>query len=196
MGLRYVYWVMMLCFGVVFSQDDITPITDTSLSLPQAPQPVQKSRAMQAQESYRNYLKILEHEGTYFLFYHSFTPIKDSLRPFLEQNELKFQLSAKLPLWRGAFWSKGTLFLVTRRQCGFSGLTSSILVLCAIQIISQVFFIPILQVGNLWGILRLSCDLDSCIIVMELAEKNAIDKVLAHLCLKIVSHARLPTALC
>ncbi len=112
MGLRYVYRVMMLCFGVVFSQDDIAPITDTdtSLSLPQAPQPIQKSRAMQAQESYRNYLKILEHDGTYFLFHHSFTPIKDSLRPFLEQNELKFQLSAKLPLWRGAFWSKGTLF--------------------------------------------------------------------------------------
>lgn len=65
-----------------------------------------KERAQKAQDSYKYYMQIFEHEGTYFLFYHSFTPVWG----INDRNELKFQLSAKIPIWRGAFWSKGSLF--------------------------------------------------------------------------------------
>ena len=65
-----------------------------------------KERAQKAQNSYKYYMQIFEHEGTYFLFYHSFTPVWG----INDRNELKFQLSAKIPIWRGAFWSKGSLF--------------------------------------------------------------------------------------
>ena len=65
-----------------------------------------KERSQKAQNSYKYYMQIFEHEGTYFLFYHSFTPVWG----INDNNELKFQLSAKIPIWRGAFWSKGSLF--------------------------------------------------------------------------------------
>lgn len=65
-----------------------------------------KERAQKAQDSYKYYMQIFEHEGTYFLFYHSFTPVWG----INDRNELKFQLSAKIPIWRGAFWSRGSLF--------------------------------------------------------------------------------------
>lgn len=65
-----------------------------------------KERAKKAQNAYKYYMQIFEHEGTYFLFYHSFTPVWG----VNDNNELKFQLSAKIPIWRGAFWSKGSLF--------------------------------------------------------------------------------------
>ncbi|MGX3045188.1 phospholipase A [Helicobacter sp. T3_23-1056] len=65
-----------------------------------------KERAKKAQNAYKYYMQIFEHEGTYFLFYHSFTPVWG----INDNNELKFQLSAKIPIWRGAFWSKGSLF--------------------------------------------------------------------------------------
>ncbi|MGX2971711.1 phospholipase A [Helicobacter sp. T3_23-1059] len=65
-----------------------------------------KERSQKAQNAYKYYMQIFEHEGTYFLFYHSFTPVWG----INDNNELKFQLSAKIPIWRGAFWSKGSLF--------------------------------------------------------------------------------------
>ncbi|STQ85314.1 phospholipase [Helicobacter muridarum] len=65
-------------------------------------------RVAEAEKSYENYLKLLEHEGTYMIYYYSFQPhgIYGGNIP----GELKFQLSIKLPIWRGAFWTKGTLF--------------------------------------------------------------------------------------
>ncbi|RDU61464.1 phospholipase [Helicobacter sp. MIT 14-3879] len=67
-----------------------------------------KARVEKAEKSYEYYMQILEHEGMYFLYSYSFPPqgvYGNNIR-----SELKFQLSAKVPIWRGAFWSKGTLF--------------------------------------------------------------------------------------
>lgn len=65
-------------------------------------------RVVEAEKSYTNYLKLLEHDGTYMLYYYSFPP--QGIYGSNMRSELKFQLSLKVPIWRGAFWSKGTLF--------------------------------------------------------------------------------------
>ncbi|RDU72540.1 phospholipase [Helicobacter aurati] len=76
-----------------------------------------KERSRQAEKSYEYYMKLLEHEGMYFLYYYSLPPhgiYGNNIR-----GELKFQLSAKVPLWRAAFWSKGTLFFAYTQTMWF-----------------------------------------------------------------------------
>lgn len=68
-----------------------------------------RQRIMLAENSYQYYLHVLEHEGSYFTYVYSLPPY--GIYGHNMRDELKFQLSFKLPLWRGAFWTKGTLFL-------------------------------------------------------------------------------------
>ena len=70
--------------------------------------PPKKKRVQDAQKSYEYYMRLLEHEGTYFILLQSFPP--HNVYGNNINTEIKFQLSLKLPLWRGAFWTKGSLF--------------------------------------------------------------------------------------
>lgn len=76
-----------------------------------------KERIKKAEKSYEDYMQILEHEGLYFVFTYSLPPygIYGSNIP----SELKFQLSVKVPFWRGAFWSKGSLFFAYTQTMWF-----------------------------------------------------------------------------
>lgn len=77
---------------------------------------IYKNRMQVAEKSYQYYMQLLEHEGTYFLYTYSLPPgIYGNNIP----NELKFQISLKAPLWRGAFWSKGTLFFAYTQTMWF-----------------------------------------------------------------------------
>lgn len=58
------------------------------------------------QNTYKYYANLFEHEGTYFLLYHSFTPVWG----VNSRTEIKFQISAKIPIWRDMFGGKGSLF--------------------------------------------------------------------------------------
>ncbi len=68
-----------------------------------------KQRVKESELSYRNFMKVLEHEGTYFIYEYSLPPY--GVYGHNIPHELKFQLSLKVPIWRGAFWSKGTVFI-------------------------------------------------------------------------------------
>lgn len=63
---------------------------------------------MQTAQTYYNMLQVLEHEGTYFTYTYSMPPF--GIYGNNLASELKFQVSFKVPIWRGAFWSKGSLF--------------------------------------------------------------------------------------
>ena len=76
-----------------------------------------KARQKSAEDSYKYYMKILEHEGTYFTLQYSLPPygIYGNNIP----TELKFQLSFKVPLWRGALWTKGSVFFAYTQTMWF-----------------------------------------------------------------------------
>lgn len=76
-----------------------------------------KERSKKAEATYTDFMKVLEHEGTYFVYSYSLPPfgIYGNNLP----GELKFQLSFKVPLWRGAFWSKGSLFFAYTQTSWF-----------------------------------------------------------------------------
>ena len=76
-----------------------------------------KERTKEAEKSYTDFMRVLEHEGTYFVYSYSLPPfgIYGSNIP----SELKFQVSFKVPLWRGAFWSKGSLFFAYTQTSWF-----------------------------------------------------------------------------
>ena len=76
-----------------------------------------KERTKQAETTYTDFMRVLEHEGTYFVYSYSLPPfgIYGSNMP----SELKFQVSFKVPLWRGAFWSKGSLFFAYTQTSWF-----------------------------------------------------------------------------
>ncbi|RDU65921.1 phospholipase [Helicobacter didelphidarum] len=76
-----------------------------------------KQRAQIAEKSYQYYMQLLEHEGTYFIYQYSLPPhgIYGNNIP----SELKFQMSFRVPLWRGALWSKGTIFFAYTQQMWF-----------------------------------------------------------------------------
>lgn len=63
---------------------------------------------IQISQTYYNLMQVLEHEGTYFVYTYSLPPF--GIYGNNLESELKFQVSLKVPLWRGAFWSKGSLF--------------------------------------------------------------------------------------
>ncbi len=76
-----------------------------------------KERAQNAEASYTHFMQVLEYEGTYFVYTYSLPPfgIYGNNIP----GELKFQISFKVPLWRGAFWSKGSLFFAYTQTSWF-----------------------------------------------------------------------------
>ncbi|MCI7412112.1 phospholipase A [Helicobacter bilis] len=76
-----------------------------------------KERTKEAETTYTDFMRVLEHEGTYFVYSYSLPPfgIYGSNMP----SELKFQVSFKVPLWRGAFWSKGSLFFAYTQTSWF-----------------------------------------------------------------------------
>ena len=84
----------------IYKQNDLPivkqPLFDTSI----------KKHA--TTQTYYNMLKVLEHEGTYFTYTYSMPPF--GIYGNNLANELKFQISFKLPIWRSAFWSNGSLF--------------------------------------------------------------------------------------
>lgn len=76
-----------------------------------------KEYSKKAESTYKNFMKLLEYEGTYFVYSYSLPPfgIYGNNIP----GELKFQISFKLPLWPGAFWSKGSIFFAYTQTSWF-----------------------------------------------------------------------------
>lgn len=77
---------------------------DSTQSIKEAPPKQHK----QKDKSYDNLMKLLEHEGTYMILWQSLGPY------YIYGNnmntELKFQVSAKIPVWTNALWTKGSIF--------------------------------------------------------------------------------------
>ncbi|WP_052062522.1 phospholipase A [Helicobacter saguini] len=76
-----------------------------------------KNRVDKAENSFQYFMNAIEHEGTYFIYQYSLPPygIYGNNIP----SELKFQISFKIPLWRGALWSKGSFFLAYTQTMWF-----------------------------------------------------------------------------
>lgn len=76
-----------------------------------------KNRVQKADNSFQYFMSAIEHEGTYFIYQYSLPPYGiygDNI-----PSELKFQISFKIPLWRGALWSKGTFFFAYTQTMWF-----------------------------------------------------------------------------
>ena len=78
---------------------------------------IRENRLKEAENSYKHYMKLIEHEGIYFVYSYSLPPyvVYGNNIP----DELKFQISFKIPIWRAAFWSKGSLFLAYTQTSWF-----------------------------------------------------------------------------
>lgn len=125
------------------STDPVKSSLDESDIFPAPKSEKKRKRRESAQNSYEYYMRLLEHEGLYFMLLQSFPPYNVYGNHL--NTEFKFQISLKMPLWRGAFWTKGTLFFGYTQTSWFQQFNFKESSPIRETTTSQAFFTPILS---------------------------------------------------